>query len=326
MAQESLESMDLSKMNASLIKDIWEAVFDEISTVIIGQKKIVESMMIGILSRGHVLLEGVPGVAKTQMTNAFSAAMGCTFKRVQFTPDLLPSDIVGSSIYNPKEHEFEVRQGPIFTNILLADEINRAPPRTQAALLEAMAEGQVSLEGVTYPLDSPFMVIATQNPVEQEGTYPLPEAQVDRFHSKVIVDLPSAEEELQIIHLRHTKQQGVAERVISTDILNSMISYVEKNIYISDDILIYVKNLVLSTRRDARFVYGASPRCSIALLETAKALAALRGREYVIPDDVKRVAQDTVAHRLQLKPEIELEGVSSHQIVRQILTRIPVPV
>ncbi len=314
------------EMTAKDVKRIWEEIYVELQNVVIGQIHVLEDLMICLLAKGHVLLEGVPGVAKTQMTNGFAGTLGCLFKRAQFTPDLLPSDVVGTTVYDPKTGTFKMREGPIFTNILLADEINRAPPKTQAALLEAMAEKQVSIEGETYKLDTPFMVIATQNPVEQEGTYPLPEAQIDRFHMKVIVDLPSSDEELQIIHLKHYKQFASTRRVTTPKTIVRMINFIDTGVHVDDDILTYLRDLVLSTRTDARLILGGSPRMSIALLNTAKAVAAMRGRNYVIPDDVKRVVKVAGAHRLQMKPEAELEGLTTYKIMDDLSATVAVPV
>ncbi|MHA1346216.1 MAG: AAA family ATPase, partial [Candidatus Heimdallarchaeaceae archaeon] len=235
-------------------------------------------------------------------------------------------DVVGTTIYDPKAGTFKMRKGPIFTNILLADEINRSPPKTQAALLEAMAEKQVTVEGTTFKLDDPFLVIATQNPIEQEGTYPLPEAQVDRFMFKLLVGLPSPEEEKDIILLKHRQIKTSVRRVTTPMTITKMKECIQTQIFVHDDLLEYIKDFVISTRTDPRLTLGGSPRCSIALLNASKAVAAMRGRDYVIPDDVKRVARVASAHRLQMKPEAELEGTTGTIVVNEILRNLPVPV
>jgi MoxR-like ATPase len=308
------------------IKRVWDEIYSELGRVIIGKLDVLEDMFISLLSGGHCLLEGVPGIAKTVMAKTFAQTLGCEFKRVQFTPDLLPSDVVGTTIYDPKAGTFKMRKGPIFTNILLADEINRSPPKTQAALLEAMGEKQVTVEGTTFKLEAPFLVIATQNPIEQEGTYPLPEAQVDRFMFKLLVDLPSPEEEMDIIRLKHGQVRQTVRRVTTPMTIVKMMETVETKIYIHEDLMVYIKDVVVATRTDPRLLLGGSPRCSIALLTSAKAVAAMRGRDYVIPDDIKRIARVATAHRLQMKPEAELEGTTGTMVVNEILRNLPVPV
>ncbi|UJG42983.1 MAG: MoxR family ATPase [Candidatus Heimdallarchaeum endolithica] len=308
------------------IKRVWSEIYAELKRVIIGKLDVLEDLFIALLARGHVLLEGVPGVAKTVMAKNFAATLGAEFKRGQFTPDLLPSDVVGTTIYDPKAGTFKMRKGPIFTNIFLADEINRSPPKTQAALLEAMAEKQVTVEGTTFKLEPPFLVIATQNPVEQEGTYPLPEAQVDRFMFKLIVDLPSPEEEIEIIDLSHKHAFRTVRRITTPMTIIRMIETVEKRIYVHEDIMSYIRDITVATRTDPRLLLGGSPRCSIALLNASKAVAAMNGRDYVIPDDVKRVAKIGAAHRLQMKPEAELEGTTGNMVMDDILRNLPVPV
>ncbi|MHA1853962.1 MAG: AAA family ATPase, partial [Candidatus Heimdallarchaeaceae archaeon] len=294
---------EVSTVTPKDIKRVWDEIYSELQRVIIGKLDILEDMFIALLGGGHCLLEGVPGIAKTVMAKSFAKTLGAEFKRIQFTPDLLPSDVVGTTIYDPKAGTFKMRKGPIFSNIVLADEINRSPPKTQAALLEAMAEQQVTVEGSTFKLDDPFLVIATQNPIEQEGTYPLPEAQVDRFMMKLLVDLPTPEEEKRIIELKHKGIRQSVRRVTTPMTIVKMKETVEKRIFVHDDILNYIKDIVVATRRDPRLILGGSPRCSIALLNASKAVAAMHGRDYVIPDDVKRIAEITVAHRLQMKPE-----------------------
>jgi len=308
------------------VKRVWDEIYNELSRVIIGKLDVLEDMFISLLGGGHALLEGVPGIAKTVMAKSFAQTLGCEFKRVQFTPDLLPSDVVGTTIYDPKAGTFKMRKGPIFTNILLADEINRSPPKTQAALLEAMAEKQVTVEGTTFKLEDPFLVIATQNPIEQEGTYPLPEAQVDRFMFKLLVDLPSPQEEMDIIRLKHSQVRESVRRVTTPMTIVKMKETVESRIYIHEDLMEYIKDLTISTRTDPRLSLGGSPRCSIALLNASKSVAAMRGRDYVIPDDIKRIARVASAHRLMMKPEAELEGTTGTMVVNEILRNLPVPV
>ncbi len=308
------------------IRAIWREVYREIRKVMVGKVDAVEDLMIALLGKGHVLMEGVPGIAKTHLSNSFATAIGCTFKRAQFTPDLLPSDILGTNIYDPKSGTFKMRRGPIFTNILLADEINRSPPKTQSALLEAMAERQVSIEGTTYKLDPPFMVIATQNPVEQEGTYPLPEAQMDRFMFKLILDLPTPEEELEIIKLKHEGVYLRVEKKVDPITVVKMQQVVQDQVYISEEVMSYIRDVVVRTRTDPRVILGGSPRASIALLNASKAWAAMNGRSYVIPDDVKRVMKWGVGHRLQLAAEAELEGTTGYVVMDDIEATTPVPV
>ncbi len=315
-----------AKMTPADIKNIWEECYEEVKKVVIGKADVLEDIMIVLLGEGHILLEGVPGIAKTHITNSFAQAIGLEFNRAQFTPDLLPSDVLGTNIYDPKTGTFKLRRGPIFTNLLLADEINRSPPKTQAALLEAMAEKQVSIEGTTYKLDRPFIVIATQNPVEQEGTYPLPEAQVDRFGMKLILTLPEPDEELDIIKLKHEGTKLKVRRVTTAQTVNKMIEVVREDIYISNDVMAYMRDIIVKTRTDPRLVLGCSPRASIALLGHSKAHAALKGRGYVIPDDCKRVMVNTIHHRLQIKSEFELEGTTGKVVIEDIMNSTAVPV
>jgi MoxR-like ATPase len=323
---EAAATSESSKMTPMDIKAIWEECYKEIQKVVIGKADVLEDIMIVLLGEGHILLEGVPGIAKTHITNSFAAAIGLAFNRSQFTPDLLPSDVLGTNIYDPKTGTFKLRRGPIFTNLLLADEINRSPPKTQAALLEAMAEKQVSIEGTTYKLDRPFIVIATQNPVEQEGTYPLPEAQIDRFGMKLVLHLPEPDEELEIIRYKHEGVKLIVRRVTTGQSVNKMISVVREDMYISKEVMEYIRDIVVKTRTDPRLVLGCSPRASIAMLGHAKAHAALSGRNYVIPDDVKRILISSTHHRLQLKSEAELEGTTGEIVIKDIMNSAPVPV
>ena len=303
------------------------AVLEEVKKAIVGKDEVLRLILTTILADGHILLEDLPGLAKTLMAKSFATAMGVRFKRVQFTPDLLPSDILGVSIFNQKTLEFEFKKGPVFTNILLADEINRAPPKTQSALLEAMQERQVTVEGNTYELERPFIVFATQNPIEQEGTYPLPEAQLDRFLVRLRVGYPSKKEEIEILRRRMARKK---EEVDITPILTpeevvEMQRAIE-DVYVSDAILEYITEIVLATREDKKEIeVGASPRGSLALLKLSRAYAALEGRDYVIPDDVKAVAVPALSHRLILKRELWYTKVSQESIMAKLLERVPVP-
>jgi MoxR-like ATPase len=304
------------------VKRLWDKLRTELSKVVVGKEDVIEKIFICLLSNGHVLLEGVPGIAKTHIAKNFSAALGCKFKRIQFTPDLLPMDIIGSNVYVQRSGEFVFKEGPIFANVVLADEVNRSPPKTQSALLECMQERQVTVEGRTYPLPSPFIVLATQNPIELEGTYPLPEAQVDRFLMKVLVDYPSKEEELKILEMKESEK--TVKAVTSAREIVRLSKEVEK-VYVDPSIKNYITEIVMKTRKSPDLLLGASPRASIALHLTAKVYAALRGRDFVIPDDVKAVLVPVLNHRLILKPEAELEGKTVLDVIRSIEASVEVP-
>lgn len=304
------------------IRNLWNRLRTELSKVVVGKEDIIEKIFICLLSNGHVLLEGVPGIAKTHIAKNFSAALGCKFKRIQFTPDLLPMDIIGSNVYVQRTGEFVFREGPIFANIVLADEVNRSPPKTQSALLECMQERQVTVEGKTYPLPSPFMVLATQNPIELEGTYPLPEAQVDRFLMKVLVDYPSKEEEIKILEMR---EEGKAVKTVTSAREIVRLSKEVEKVYVDPSIRNYITEIVTRTRKSPDLLLGASPRASIALQLTAKVHAALRGRDFVIPDDVKAMLVPVLNHRLILKPEAELEGKTVFDVIRSIESSVEIP-
>ncbi|WP_297476684.1 MoxR family ATPase [Thermococcus sp.] len=314
-------------MKIEEIHEKGNAVLNEVGRVIVGKENVLKLMLTTILSDGHILLEDLPGLAKTLMAKSFASAMGVQFTRVQFTPDLLPSDILGVSVFNQKTLEFEFRKGPVFTNFLLADEINRAPPKTQSALLEAMQERQVTVEGNTYVLPRPFIVIATQNPIEQEGTYPLPEAQLDRFLVRLRVGYPTKGEEVEILRRRiaRKKEEADVHRILSAEEVVEMQRVIE-DVYVSDAILEYITDIVTATREDKREVeIGASPRGSLALLKLSRAYAAFEGRDYVIPDDVKAVAVPALSHRLILKRELWYTKVSPESIMEKILGKVPVP-
>jgi len=317
---------DVVEMRIEEVSQVCKRVIEEVERVVVGKRGVIEKLLIAILSRGHVLIEDYPGLAKTLMAKTLAQTMGLKFRRVQFTPDLLPADITGTYVYNQKTGDFELRRGPIFTNILLADEINRAPPKTQSALLEAMQERQVTLDGKTHRLEEPFIVIATQNPIEYEGVYPLPEAQLDRFALKLRVGYPSEEEEAEILRRRVQRKSDFVQvrTVVSREEVLEMQEAVEE-VHVDEDILRYIVQLVRATRQHPKVEVGVSPRGAETLLKLARAHAVLRGRDYVIPDDVKAVAVEALAHRLVLKSEMWVRGVSPESIIRDVLATVPVP-
>jgi len=304
----------------------------EVHRVIVGQKYMVERLLIGLLTRGHILLEGVPGLAKTLAVKTLSAAIDTRFQRIQFTPDLLPADLIGTMIFNPKEGTFTPRKGPIFTNILLADEINRAPAKVQSALLEAMQERQVTIGESTYPLQEPFLVLATQNPIEQEGTYPLPEAQIDRFMLKLRIDYPDMKEERQILELMGRDEAIQVQRAVTpADILR--VGEMVRDIYVDDRVKDYIVHLVFATRRPQDYKldlkdliqFGASPRATIYLAQAARAHAFIKGRGYVTPEDIKAIGLDVLRHRIILSYEAEAEEVTTEQIISRVFDAVQVP-
>jgi len=300
----------------------------EIGKVIVGQDRMIELLLAGLLADGHVLIEGVPGVAKTLTAKLLARAVSTGFSRIQFTPDLMPSDVTGTSVFNPKETIFQFRHGPIFSNIVLIDEINRAPAKTQAALFEVMEEKQVTVDGSTYPLQAPFMVVATQNPIEQEGTYHLPEAQLDRFLFKINVSYPSTQEELKVLlHHHNTSLQNMVyevQPVISAEDLKSLRDQV-RNIHIEEKLLVFITTIVSGTRNNKNIYLGASPRASIGILNGAKAIAAMRGRDFVTPDDIIFVAPPVLRHRIVITPEKEMEGASADSIIDQLIHSVEIP-
>jgi MoxR-like ATPase len=302
------------------------SVLDEIERAVVGKRDRLQLVLAGLLADGHVLLEDVPGLAKTLTARSFATVTGLRFARVQFTPDLLPSDVTGSSIWNQRDAAFEFRPGPLFANIMLADEINRAPPKTQAALLEAMQERQVSIDGVTHALEPPFLVLATQNPIEYEGTYPLPEAQLDRFVLRTGFGYPSADDEWEMLERRLDRQADEVElrRVVDRETLLQMQGAVE-TVHVDESVGRYVVTLVGATRESSSVSVGASPRGSLALLKLARCRAALAGRDFVTPDDVKNVAVPALAHRLVLRPELWVQGRSGEDVVRDVLEEVPTP-
>ena len=302
------------------------AISTEVQKVIIGKAHVIDNVMVDILSNGNLLFEDYPGLAKTLMTNTFADALGCDFKRVQFTPDLLPADITGTNIYDAKKGEFTFEPGPIFCNLLLSDEINRAPPKTQAALLEAMQELQVTVGVVTHKLPAPFLTMATQNPVEQEGTYPLPEAQLDRFMMKMSVGYPDRADEVEILNRRIARKKDAVEVETITDPARVVaMQQAIEDVYVDPAVRLYMVEIVARTREDARVLVGSSPRGSQALLKTSRAAAAMRGRDFVTPDDVKSIAELAVAHRLILKPEHQIKGLEAGEVVQDVLRQVPVP-
>jgi MoxR-like ATPase len=302
------------------------ALIAALSTVIVGKDDVLQRILAGILANGHILIEDYPGLAKTLIARLFAQALDLDFGRIQFTPDLLPGDITGSFLYDQREGRFSFHRGPVFTNLLLADEINRATPKTQSALLEAMQESQVTVEGESFPLDEPFLVIATQNPIELEGTYALPEAQLDRFLMRIAVGYPSVTEEQEILARRRERRRDAASvpKIVSRAELAEMQRSLEE-VHVATPIEHYIAELVQATRHDDRVALGASPRGSLALLKLARAAAALRGSDFVTPDDVKTMAVHALAHRLVLRPELWVARVSTLQVVESVLGRVPTP-
>ncbi len=313
-------------MNIEDVSALSKELIDEVSTAIVGKKSVLQKTLLGILAKGNILFEDYPGLAKTLLSNCFADALGCDFKRIQFTPDLLPADITGSYIYDRNTGDFKMRKGPIFTNLLLADEVNRAPPKTQAALLEAMQEKQTTIEGETYKLDDPFIVIATQNPIEYEGTYPLPEAQVDRFLLRLQVGYPKAKEEVEILRRRKERKEDDVniKKVTGPERLLKMQRKIE-DVHLDDDIKRYIVQIVQKTRDNKDVEVGSSPRGSLALMKLSMANAAMRGRDYVVPDDVKFIVKEALSHRLVLKPGPAIKGVDERDIIEETIKKVPVP-
>ncbi|MBU2928209.1 AAA family ATPase [Winogradskyella psychrotolerans] len=310
------------------LKNAVESIKVELRKVIIGQDNFVELLIVALLADGHVLIEGVPGIAKTVTAKLFAKVLKTEFSRIQFTPDLMPSDVLGTSILNMKSSEFEFKKGPIFSNIVLIDEINRAPAKTQAALFETMEERQATIDGFTYPFENPFMVLATQNPIEQEGTYALPEAQLDRFIFKIKVDYPSLEDEIKIIASHH-ERKGEKPQTLINAILDtaSLEDYKTKTqaILVEEKIIKYIAEIVSKTRNHPHLYLGGSPRASIAILNTAKAFAAINGRDFVIPEDVKKSLNPVLNHRIILTPEREMEGMTTENVIEMIVQSVEVP-
>lgn len=317
-----------SRIDLSNLQNKMDAVRTEVKKVIVGQERAINMLLISILAGGHALIEGLPGVAKTLTAKLIAKAIDCDFKRIQFTPDLMPSDVTGSSILDLKSNEFEFRRGPIFGNIVLIDEINRAPAKTQASLFECMSERQVTVDGQTFSMASPFVVFATQNPIEHEGTYRLPEAQLDRFLFKVNVGYPEFEQELNILKEHHAQKAQNKEDLVQKVVTSGEVvdfQSLAKSIFVHEDILKYITEVIVHTRTNPNLTLGASPRASIAILEASKAFAALQGRDFVTPEEVKYVAPAILSHRVQLTPEKEMEGFSTDYIIRQIVEGVEIP-
>lgn len=318
-----------NKLDVSSVYNSMAALKQELGKVIVGQEETVEFLLAGVLADGHILLEGVPGVAKTLTAKLLARCIDVDFSRIQFTPDLMPSDVMGTNIYNPKTTEFEFRKGPVFGNIVLIDEINRAPAKTQAALFEVMEERKITIDGNSFQMDPPFLVIATQNPVEHEGTYQLPEAQLDRFAFKLNVNYPEFEDEIEILkrHQNNTTMHeliGQVNKVLSRDELQNLRELVH-GVTVDENIMKYIAQIVHATRDNPDLYLGASPRASVTLLNTSKALATLRSRDFVTPDDVVHLATSVLRHRIQLTPEKEMEGATPEDIIERIIKDIEVP-
>lgn len=317
-----------SRIDLKNLQQAVEKIKAELGKVIVGQHDMLEMLIISILTDGHSLIEGVPGVAKTLTAKLLAKTLDVDFSRIQFTPDLMPSDILGTSIFNVKNSEFEFKKGPVFSNIVLIDEINRAPAKTQAALFEIMEERQVTMDGTEYKMQPPFLVFATQNPVEQEGTYALPEAQLDRFLFKINVPYPSLEEEIHILENEHNRKDAfVLDNVVRVLNAQQIAEYQHtiKQIIIESNLLKYIAAIVDNTRTNANLFLGASPRASLAIMNASKALAAMNGRDFVTPDDIKKIAPSVLRHRIMLTPEREMEGITADKVVQQIIETIEIP-
>ncbi|NHI83883.1 MAG: MoxR family ATPase [Candidatus Thorarchaeota archaeon] len=311
-------------MTIDEVKASSQEILHECARRVVGQTEIMRDVLIAFLSDGHVVLEGVPGLAKTYMARTFASILGCAFKRIQLTVDTLPADLLGSNVFNQRTGEFWFRKGPVFSNLVLADEINRCPPKSQSALLEVMEERQVSIEGVTRKLPKPFLIIATQNPVEQEGTYPLPEAQLDRFMFRLILDYPTTNEEAEVIRRKHVGEV-MDLRVLADPATIVRMQNACRTVFLEEDIINYIRDIIIRTRNDPQVLLGGSPRASLVLMNASKTRAAMHGRDYVIPEDVRRLTVQTLNHRLILKPEAELEGLTVERVVSRILGEVDIP-
>ena len=317
-----------NRVDFSDVQHKMQTVKNELKKVIVGQDDIIDQLILALLSNGHSLIEGLPGVAKTMMAKLLAKTIDSGFSRIQFTPDLMPSDVIGTSILNSKINEFEFKKGPIFSNIILIDEINRSPAKTQAALFESMSERQVTVDGTTYPLQAPFLVFATQNPIEQEGTYRLPEAQLDRFMFKIYVKYPSLESEIELLkeqqERKNIDKESLVEKVISG---NEIIEFQDriKSVFVHEALITYIATIVHQTRIDQTLYMGASPRASIAILDAAKSNAAVNRRDFVIPEDIKQIAHTILGHRVVMVPEKEMEGFTTQHIIQQIIDRVEIP-
>lgn len=324
------ENKDLefkSRLDLQELQQSVQQIKAELAKVIVGQKQMVNLLMTALLAEGHVLLEGAPGVAKTITAKLLAKSLAIDFNRIQFTPDLMPSDVLGTAVFNLKTSEFEFKKGPIFSNIILADEINRAPAKTQAALFEAMEERQVTMDGQKYALAAPYIIVATQNPIEQEGTYRLPEAQLDRFLFKITIDYPNLEEEIEIISREHqlktTKLAMISSSLDKQKILDfqALIS----SIRVEENLIKYIAEIILNTRTNPFLYLGASPRASIAMLKASKAFAAINGRDFITPEDIKQIAVPVLGHRVIITPEREMEGITTTQVINDILQSVEIP-
>lgn len=317
-----------SRIDMGDLQQCMDAVRQELKKVIVGQDKMIDYLLVAMLANGHVLLEGVPGVAKTMAIRLLAKALDVKFSRIQFTPDLMPADILGTSVFDMKKSEFEFRHGPVFANLVLIDEVNRSPAKTQAALFEVMEERQITIDGKTYPMETPFLVMATQNPIEQEGTYRLPEAQLDRFMFKVVIDYPSLEEEFEIIRREHEAVDGDKTQDVKAVLTGAKIAEyksIVRQIIVEKNIIEYIARIVKNTRENPFLYLGASPRASLAILNASKGFAALRGRDFVTPEDVKDSTVVVLQHRLIVSPEKEMEGLRAEDIVKQIIESVEVP-
>lgn len=317
-----------NRINLEDLRNKTSEIKQAIEKVVIGQGEMLDQLMIALLSGGHILIEGVPGIAKTLTAKLFAKSISADFSRIQFTPDLMPSDITGTSVFNLKTSEFEFRKGPVFGNIILADEINRSPAKTQAALLEVMEERKITVDGTSYNIEEPFIVVATQNPIEQEGTYRLPEAQSDRFLFKIKVGYPKPEDEINILKNSHErKEKQEIDEIIPMISKNEIISFrrVIKELYIDENLIKYIVQIIDKTRNNSDLYLGASPRASLNIMNAAKANAALNGRDFVIPDDIKYVAFPVLRHRIILSPEKEMEGITNEKIIKKIIDSVEVP-
>lgn len=317
-----------TRIDLSGITQTTEAIKHEIGKYIVGQQQAIDLLLVALLADGHVLLEGVPGVAKTLMTKLLAKTIDAQFKRIQFTPDLMPSDVIGTMVYNAKTADFDFKRGPLFANIILADEINRAPAKTQAALFEAMEERQITIDGTTHTLEKPFMVLATQNPIEQEGTYRLPEAQLDRFLFKIEVNYPTLEEEKLILKTFHANKNIVDFSSVKSFLHANTIATLRQTVqqvHVEENLMSYIAQLVHETRHHAAILLGASPRASLAVMNASKAYATLIGRDFISPDDIKFVIPHILKHRITLTPEKEMEGVLVTEVINQVLEKIEIP-
>lgn len=315
--------IDLSELQSGI-----SAIKEEIQKVIVGQQPMIDMLIASILANGHSLIEGVPGVAKTISAKLIAKSLSVDFSRIQFTPDLMPSDILGTSVFDMKKSEFEFKKGPIFSNMILIDEINRAPAKTQAALFEVMEERQITIDGVTYKMDLPFIVLATQNPIEQEGTYRLPEAQLDRFLFKINIDYPNMEDEIEILSREHELKGAKKIEQLTARLGKEHIGKFQdlvNQIIVEDNLLKYIADIIVNTRSNQFLYLGASPRASIAILKASKAFAAMEGRDFVTPEDIKKAAIPVLQHRVLVTPEREMEGITAAQIIKQIIDSVEIP-